>query len=369
VRRAALLALIAAGCTSTSHTPLDDASWPATKGEGVSVHARPGDVDGHAAQLVAKDLTAVRASVGEALGLVGSGSGAPPLGEVLLYRDTGWGQERWLETHATILEHPLRVRIPCALPEADAAGDQIAAWIRGTVAHEVAEASVLTRVPILDPYLRWFHDGVAECVAYRVLTRLDAKAADEMLARYEQYVREARRSRKAIAWVDLTRWRQLPNWVVHSDVIFPKEGPLSLDNVPRSLDRVAEKRVAAARDPETVAVLDDLVDMLGLALVKEQLPLADGEADVHTPSGQFLCYGASFCFWLELERAHPGITAGTLAQVERRHRAVLRSDDVVTILGQLAGEDVRVRLERFTLDHLEAILGDERRGDERRGGR
>ncbi len=363
MKRTLLVALLlAAGCVSSAHNQLDDESWPKTNGDGVSVHARPGDVDGRAAQLVAKELSAVRATVGEALGLVGSGSGAPPLGEVLLYRDTGWGQERWLETHATILEHPLRVRIPCALPEADAAGDQIAARIRGTVAHEVAEASVLTRVPILDPYLRWFHDGVAECVAYRVLSRLDAKAADEMLARYEQYVREARRARKSIAWVDLTRWRQLPNWIVHSDVLFSKDGPLSLDNVPRSLERISEKRVAAARDPETVAVLDDLVDMLGQALVREQLPLADGEADVRTPSGQFLCYGASFCFWLELERAHPGITAGTLSQVERRHRAVLRSDDVATIVGQLAGEDVRVRLERFTLDHLEAILADERRG-------
>jgi hypothetical protein len=363
VRRFALLALLVAGCASSAHTQLLDKNWPKTNGDGVSVHARPGDVDGHAAQLVAKELAAVRGTVGEALGLVGSSSGAPPLGEVLLYRDTGWGQERWLETHATILEHPLRVRIPCALPEADAEAAAICSRIRGTVAHEVAEASVLTRVPILDPYLRWFHDGVAECVAYRVLTRLDSRAADEMLARYEQNVREARRAKKSIAWVDLTRWRQLPNWLVHTEVLFPTDGPLSLDNVPRSLERIAEKRRIPApgvRDPEPVAVLDDLVDMLGQALVKEQLPLADGEGDVRTPSGQFLCYGASFCFWLELERAHPGITAGTLAQVERRHRAVLRSEDVVTILGQLAGEDVRVRLERFTLDHLEAVLAAER---------
>src|SRR5437016_4198482 len=86
-------------------------------------------------------------------------------------------------TQQKILERPLRVRIPVALPEEDKEGEKIADRLRGTVAHEVAEATVLTRVPILDPYLRWMHDGIAESVEYRVLQQLDPKAASATLDR------------------------------------------------------------------------------------------------------------------------------------------------------------------------------------------
>jgi len=360
MRYALLVLALLVGCVTTAKRGISDdelLGWPKATAEGVTVRYKEGDLDQASAEYVARRISLVRSTVASELALVGSA--APPYAEVLLYRDTGWGQERWLVTHAIVLERPLRVRIPCTLPEEDTDGEKMAARIRGTCAHEIAEASVLTRVPILDPYLRWLHDGIAESSAYRVLLRLDPKAAEEMLVRYEEYAREARRGKRPVSWLDLTRWRQLPDWIVHSDILF-KGGPLRLDNVAESLRRINEKRVSAESDPETVAVLDALLDILGESWIREQLPYADGEADLRPESGQFLCYDASCCFFLELERAHPGITASAIAAIEQRHEAVLRSDDVAAILRALSGEDVRVRLERFTLDRLEGILAAER---------
>jgi hypothetical protein len=361
-RFAVILTLAAlAACATRKASILDEDfdRWQRTTAEGVTVRWRDGEVASSAVETVAREIARVRTAVGEALALVGSASAPPPYAEVILYRDAGWGQERWLVTHAMILERPLRVRIPCALPEDDQDGDKIAARIRGTIAHEIAEATVLTRVPILDPYLRWLHDGVAESVEYRVLQRLDPQAAADVLQKYELYSREARRN--AITWVDLTRWRQLPDWIVHSDVLFPKGGPLRLDDLAGSLRRVSEKRFAnQERDPETLAALDVLVDLVAETWSREQLAVANGEADPRPRPGQFLCYDASFCFWLELERGRPGITAAALARIAARHEPVLRSEDVMRIVSGLAGEDVRPRLERFTLDRLDGVLAAER---------
>jgi hypothetical protein len=362
-RIVALALLLAAGC-ATPKAPLGDIeTWPKATAAGVIVHYKEGEVGAKDAAYVAEQLRLVRDAVALELAPVESGartrSTVPPYAEVLLYRDAGWGQERWLVTHAAILERPLRVRIPCALAAEDQGGEAIAARIRETVAHEVAEATVLTNVPVLDPYLRWFHDGVAESVGYRVLRRLDANAADEMLARYEQYAREERRG--GTTWVDLTRWRQLPDWILHSDLLF-KNAPLRLDDLPGSLRRVAEKRFAAQeRDAVALAALDALIAMLSETWVKEQLPYGPGEADLRPRAGQFLCYDAGLCLLLELERAHPGVTAETIARIGAREEAVLRSDDVVAIIASIAGEDIHPRLERFTLDRLEGVLAAERR--------
>ncbi|MEZ0230182.1 MAG: hypothetical protein ACAI25_16285 [Planctomycetota bacterium] len=357
----AVLVFTIAGCTPAKRglTPEEIEKWPRVQDEGVTIRIKEGDVDPFAAKLVARAIAVVHSQVTHELGLWKQGEQRPPYAEVLLYRDAGWGQERWLVTHAVIIERPLRVQIPCALPEDDKDGEAIAARIRGTIAHEVAEATVLTRVPILDPYLRWMHDGIAESVEYRVLRRLDPRAADETLNRYEQYAREARRA--GISWVDLTRWRQLPDWIIHSDALL-REGPLYLDDLPSSLKRLASKRVSfQEKDPEQVSVLDVLLDMLGESWAREQLPFGAGECDPRPRPGQFLCYDASFCFWLELERAHPGLTAAVLARIAAWKEPVLRSDDVVKMLNALTGQDVTARLERFSLDRLESILAAERK--------
>lgn len=358
---AVLLALTACATEKPSLSESVIEAWPQVKADGVTVRYKAGDVDRAAAELVAQQVSLVRSAVADELALAPPAS-PPPYAEVLLYRDAGWGQDRWLVTHAVILERPLRVRIPCALPEDDQDAERIVARIRGTVAHEIAEATVLTRVPILDPYLRWMHDGIAESVEYRVLLKLDPRAASDTLTRYEQYAREARAPQIAISWVDLSRWRQLPDWIVNSDVLLQKSRALRLDDLQGSLRRLAEKRVSfQERWPDQLEAFDALLEMLSSAWAREQLPCGEGEADPRPRSGQFLCYDASFCLWLELERAHPGLTAQALKTIAARREPVLRSNDVVKIVSDLAGEDVKPRLQRFTLDRLEGVLAAERR--------
>ncbi len=355
------LPLIWAGCVTTKPMSEEEIErWPKVTLDTVTVRYKEPDIERAAAERVAREVEKVHAAVTAELDLAKPGASKPPFAEVLLYRDAGWGQDRWLVTHAVIIDRPLRVRIPCALPEEDKDGEAIAARIRGTIAHEVAEATVLTSVPILDPYLRWMHDGIAESVEYRVLKKIDPRAAGETLTRYDQYAREARRA--GISWVDLTRWRQLPEWVVHSDALLKEV--LRLDDLPGAFKLLAKKRVSfQEKDSEQVTALSALLDMLGEAWAREQLPFGAGECDPRPRPGQFLCYDASFCFWLELERARPGLTATVLATITARgkNEPVLRSDDVVKILSEVAGADVTARLERFTLDRLEGVLAAERK--------
>jgi hypothetical protein len=362
-----LTALGAAGCATQRASELNVESLAHVGAEGVIVHFKREDFDDKDVQTIATRLAEVRSAVVSELALVTSSSeGAPPIADVVLYHDLGWGQERWLVVHAKILENPLRVRIPCALPTDDRDPMAIVERLRETIAHEVAEATVLTRVPIIDPYLRWMHDGIAESVGYRVLCRFDPKGAAAMLDRYGQYADEARRS--GVSWVDLTRWRQLSDWIVHSEAIFDdhesKPAPLRLDDLPRSLRRLAEQRFADPRqlpDPDTLVTLDALLAILGESWAREQLPYVKGEADPRPSKGQFLCYDASFCFWLEIERKHPGVTAKVLAAMSARRETVLRSDDVVQLLEGLTQESLRPRIERFTLDRLAGVLAAETR--------
>ncbi len=354
-------ALATTGCTATSKVPsLEErfASFSSVEDEGITLRFDARELAPGDAKLVAHELVLVRGAVAAELCLERPDD-APPRAEVILYRDAGWGQERWLLTHALILERPLRVRIPCALPDDDDTPEKIAHRIRGTVAHELAETSVLTRVPILDPYLRWMHDGIAESVEYRVLQKLDPKAAAADIARYAQYSVEARL--RGTRWIDLTRWRQLPDWIVHSEVVFEDRDALRIDDLAGSLRRIAsERKLIQAEEPEKVLLFDELRAILAEVWSKESLGASRDEEDPRPRAGQFLCYDASFCLWVELEREHPGLTAKVLAAMAGHRAPILRSADVLRVLEQITGHSLRGRLERFSLDRLDSILEAER---------
>lgn len=362
----ALLALgVAAGCPSVPNAAneRDVDALAVVADEGITVRFLEGDLPAVEARKAARVFAVVRRAVAEELALVGSSSEGGALhAEVILYHDESWGQERWHVTRAKILERPLRVRIPCGLPVDESDGERIAARLRGTIAHEITESTVVTRVPIVDPYLRWLHDGIAESVEHRVLKRLDPRTAAADVERYAQYALEAQRS--GIRWLDLLRWRQLPDWIVHSDVLFEDHRPLRLDDYPGALRRLSQLRLLVQENhPGSLATLDGLLDLVGESWAKEALPPARDEADPRKPSLQFLWYDASFCFWLELERAHPGVTARVVAEIGRWRREILRNDDVIRMIDAATGEHVRPRLERFSLDRLNAVLAAEARVD------
>ncbi|MBI3724081.1 hypothetical protein HY251_09040 [bacterium] len=358
--------LLAAGCPSANRLDDDEISrLPKVAAEGVWVRF-DADVESAIAQRAAPPFVQVRDAVARELGL--DPKDPPPIAEIVLRRDATWGQDRFLVTHAKVLEPPLRVQVPCPLSQEIADGEKVAALFRGTVAHEVAEATVLTRVRILDPYLRWMHDGIAESVEYRVLQRLDPPAAEKTIRRYRDYADEA--DKNAWRWVDLTRWRQLSEWIVHSDAFF-QGGPLRVDDLKGSLERLADERVAlelnpdAPEKPERLALFSEIQALLGENEVKKNLPLAPPSEGNTSPevdpklrggAAQYLFYDASFCFWLELERAHPGATARVLAAIAARREPVLRSKDVVSLIQEATGEKVQVRLERFTLTRMRRIL-------------
>lgn len=336
---------------------------------GVTVLYRTVELDATTALAVANEFAVVRAAVAKELGLEGTPNEVPRA-EIVVYRDPAWGQEYFLVTHAQIRDNPLRVHIPCLLPPGENDGAAIAQRFRGTVAHEVAEATVLTHVPILDPYLRWMHDGIAESVSYRVLARLDPQAAALERDRYLERWRQARAGK--LRWVDLGGWRQPSDWIVHSEALFTNRRPLELTDIPGSLKRVGEERFAAQEQhPDEVVTLDALAEFLGNAWMRERLLPGEGEVDLrqrdgHDPASarfkdtQFLCYGAGMCLWLELERASPGATGKVLAAMMARRATVLRSSDVVEIIEALTKVDLRPRIERFTFERLERVLGAER---------
>jgi hypothetical protein len=364
-----LVVLFATACTTTPPRPTLEQrfeTFSSVEDEGVAVRFDEREVTPAIAKQLAKTLVAVRAAVARELAL-DLKADAPPAAEVILYRDAGWGLERWLVTHAQILERPLRVRVPCALPDDDDTAEKIAHRVVGTVAHELAESAILTRVPILDPYLRWMHDGIADSVEYRVLLQLDPAAAAADLARFAQYSVESRL--KGTRWVDLTRWRQLPDWIVHSEVVFENKAPLrlGLDDVPTSLRRLARERKVPQSEgaAEGVLLLDELRAILGETWTKESIVGPREEEDPHPRAGQFLCYDASFCFWLDLERTHPGITAKIVAIMSAHRAPILRSADVVHALEQATGVSLAGKLERFSLDRIDAILAAERARQER----
>lgn len=370
----ALLLTVAslAGCVTTD-PPTEPGGKPdgraVTPDGGVTVLYRSSELRGDLALAVAGELALVRAAVAHELALE-TAPGALPQAEIELRRDPRSGDDYLIVTHAQILDNPLRVHIPCRVPldETDAAA--IAKRFRGTVAHEIAEATVLTHVPILDPYLRWMHDGIAESVSFRVLQKLDPDSAREERDRYLDRWRQARDRRPPARWVDLGGWRQPSSWIVHSEALFANRQPLVLTNLMQSLARIGEERLANQEaHPDQIAAFDALASFLGESWMRERLSPGDGEVDLRTQDAreptstrwkdtQFLCYGASMCLWLELERESPGITGKVLAAMMGRRAAVLRSSDVVAIVQGLSNVDIRPRLERFTFERLERVLAE-----------
>ncbi|HBP18372.1 MAG TPA: hypothetical protein DEA08_11355 [Planctomycetes bacterium] len=188
----------------------------------------------------------------------------------------------------------------------------------GTTGHEMAEAVVLLRVTVIDPYLRWIHDGVAELTEQRVLARCARRSALANLRQARRFLEE--RLAAGEEWADLGRWRQLAPWIVRSHrFLGPNQANLSLNDIPGAVARV---RQAKALDPELAGGLSELEAMLLRADGISQRGWAPGEARGDDPDTRdFLLYTLSFAVWLEIERSTPGATRAFLSALEARRAA------------------------------------------------
>lgn len=308
-----------------------------------------------AAERVVRELDLVRARVQTVLRRE-----APGL-EVRVWKDVSLGNDPYDVTHAHVLSKPQRVSVECPIREGESP-EAFIERVRSRIAHEVAEATVITRARVLDPYLRWMHDGIAVLSEFLVESEVSAAAGIKRLEGYRRDFEGA--GRRGVKWLDLTRWRQLAQWIVHSEpLLVPPDKPLELDDVDAALDRLKPERHVANR-PEIALRTEALLQLIGEHMRKRAMPLSEGEAD---PSGwrrnpdSILFYHASFALWLDLERARPGALVRALDAIEAdgKEHEILTSDAVAGILSRIAGEDVRPRLLRWKLRQAEGVLVEE----------
>lgn len=228
----------------------------------------------------------------------------------------------------------------------------------GTTAHEVAEATILLQVTVLDPYVRWMHDGIAELIEHEVLCRRNPSAARANLRRVTRFVAERRG--EGVSWVNLARWRQLAPWVVRSHrFLGESEDNLSLEDIDQSINRVRRARRLEA-DPVFQGGLDELEVMLRRARRLGRLPWEGGEARTDDPNTRdFLFYNAAFAFWLGVERARPGTVRRYVTALARKRSGddhVITSEEVLEMLREAAEGAVLPPLERFTLEEADRVL-------------
>jgi hypothetical protein len=367
---------LAAGCQQPSpHGPLGDEELPAlnhVESGNAKIYWRKDEIEA----LVSETAPVVSPSVPEIAGVFDDVRMRverlfglePPAVEARLYLDRSIGQERYHVTQAYVVQDPLlRVIVPVFY-----LGDDTPASFldraRGTIAHEVTEAMVITHVTkfaVLDPYLRWMHDGIAVYAEHAIEAQTDPDAAALKLARTIEQL-TTKRQRRQVRWLDLSRWRQYSDFIIHSDVITHDQEKIQLvPPLERSLQPTAKAKNAEAAD--NVVLIYDAVDRLvSDAWRKEKAPFSEGEADPRPghASGEELAffYQASFSFWLEVERAHPGLIAHvlqTLARPDALQTPVVTGDEVARLVGKYAGEDVRPRLLRYRLDRVERVLREE----------
>jgi hypothetical protein len=372
VAAGALLALAGCATTQPTHAPEDIDGRVVSPDGSVVVAYNTADVRSESAAFAARDFAVVRDGVARELALEKTPAELLQA-EIVVRRGSESGQSYYMTTHANIVEGPrgtpLRVRLDWPLKPDETIEGKIASF-RATVAHEITEATLLAHVRLLDPYLRWMHDGIAESVAHRVVARLDPATASAERDRRRDRWRRAR-DRK-LRWLDLTGWRQSSTWVVHSDSFFKTDSPpLFLSNVTESLKRIADDRFQSQETHEDeLAASDALADFVTEVWKREHLPPGDGEIDLRRSTlgtndardeeTQFLCYSASMCIWLELEQASPGITGRFLASLMASNASAVRAADVIQMVRDLAKVDVRPRLERFTCERLESVLAAEK---------
>ncbi|MGE0707340.1 MAG: hypothetical protein AB7N76_04680 [Planctomycetota bacterium] len=240
------------------------------------------------------------------------------------------------------------------------------AQLLGTTSHELAEATVLLRVTVLDPYLRWMHDGIAELVEHRVLSRRLPEAARSGLARARAFLEE--RLGAGDLWVDLSRWRQLTPWIVRSHrFLGPNQSNLSLDDLEGALRRVRRARDLGG-EPDLIAGLTELEAMLLRAQALAERPYVPGEARAgDAETHDFLLYASSFALWLEVEQRRPGAARALLERLERRRGEgdhVLGAAEGEALLREVCPSETPP-LTRYPLERAVAAL----RAEEERAGR
>lgn len=332
-----------------------------------SIFYRKSDVPRERAAALAPEVEGVRVEVGTILGVT------PPRAQLVVYEPSGPpGAAGLLVDRVLCLylerEHTIRFRYP--LPDDDPLAR---AQLLGTVGHEVAEATLLGAVESVDPYLRWMHDGVAELVEHEVQRRRDPEASRLLLQRTVRFVTERRA--RGVEWVDLTRWRQIVEYVIRANRLLRRlgddEGQLSLVDAQRSLARVRRAAAVPPTADEPPGLRTGLVELqavLQAAAQRQRLPWREGEGRTDDPDAlDYLFYNASFAVWVHLERASPGTLQRFLAALVARRAAdpVLTAAEATSLLREATGDVALPPLERLPLSWVEEVLHAEERRLER----
>jgi len=225
----------------------------------------------------------------------------------------------------------------------------------GTTAHETAEATVLDQVTMLDPHLRWVHDGIAEALEHFTLRELEPQAARVALEKNLLLLRQ--RQEEGVSWVNLARWRQVAPWLIRSHRFFPSGANLSLDDLDQSLTRV-QAELARSNEPALRGWLIELEEVLRHTQALSRTTYGPGEAQVADPASHDLVfYASALAVWLEVERQDPGAIKRYLAGLRQARLAdqhVLRATEALELLRATAPQ-----AQLPTLEHLELSWVDE----------
>ena len=315
------------------------------------------DIDPSVARDLLPQVAAVCSLVSAQLGF------APPRTELVLFELPGpaGGGGHVRETRGDLVQVDTSWRIRFMYPWRES--PQAVGQLLGTTAHEVAEATVLLQVTVIDPYLRWLHDGIAELVEHEVLLSVHPDVAAANLRRMVQFVRESRED--GVRYLDLTRWRQLASYLVRSHrFLGPRESNLDLNDLVASRRRV-KNAMTHAVDPLFQRGLRELDEVLQEAQHVAKAPFRRGEARPDDPVTQdFLFYNAAFALWLALERERPGVARRTLAAMAKLREAddhVLTAGEARDLVREAASVVEFPVLEHFSLERGEEILVEEDR--------
>lgn len=354
---AALLLLGLSGCymAPPGIEPAQIAGYERLEQGRIRLHWVKGNLDRADVEPLLADLTSVAQEVSARFGC------APPPASVVVWKPpgvAGAGSERVLTTHGALLPGG-RVVFRCAWDPGDPGGLYP---LLGTCAHELAEAAVLTRVTAIDPYLRWFHDGLAELAEHEVLVAHDPAHARAELERDLRFLAEQRE--RGVTRIDLTRWRQLSPWIVRSFRFLDEPGNLSLLDLPASRQRVrsALERVGSAQLRRRGLL--ELVEVLENASAVAARPFEPDEARPDDAEARdLLFYISSMAVWLHLERRSPGTARRAVAELERRRWVeedhVFRAAEALDLVGVAAPGVDPLPLRDLPLETVERVLADE----------
>lgn len=340
-----VLLLPLAGCVAGPPSLAERASMERVELGEVSLFYRPAELERPWVQGLATEVADVRRSVGDRL------RRQPPEVELLLYEPPGVigaGEPEVFQTLASL--EGTRVVFPYPV-----VADEAQQQLLNTVAHELSEATVLRSVTVLDPYLRWVHDGIAELVEHEVSMRRDLDASRQALELSLRYVEERRDA--GVESVSLRRWRQIAGWVVRSRRYMLDDQNLSLEDIGTSLERV--EAGLAHEDLESLRGrgLLELREVLLRARELGKQPWSPTEAVPARDADRYVFYVASFAVWLHLERHQPGTLLTFLDGVDAEADEddfVLTALEVESLLAKSALASLD--LDRITLEWIEATL-------------